>query len=133
MNKLLNLSYYIDLQPTISKLSAEIFIAIFATMVFLAIASRLAAKGKIKEGFRKKLFEKYYHLLLWLGLSGLLITFFRYEQVYLLSARLWLVIWLVVFVVWLAMVLKYQLKEVPRAQKQLEQAKQFQKYLPKKK
>ena len=68
-----------------------------------------------------------------MGLIGEVIVWFRYERVYVLSARFWLLVWLIGLVVWLAFILKYQLKVIPQARAKLQKTQDFNKYLPKKK
>jgi len=131
--KFLNLNYYLNLQPEISSSSILVFLTVFSVMVLAGLAVNFLLKPKKNGDFRQKLGYKYYNFLLVMGMGGLVIAALRYEMIYFLSARIWLVLWLLAAIGWLLIIFKYQFQVAPRAAQQLEQRRQFQKYLPKKK
>ena len=131
--KFFDLGRLFDLRPTIDLKTVYFLLAVFGILVMAAAAVKLWQKSQKRENFIGKLFDKYFTLLLTMGLLGWLLVLFRYDNAYLLGARFWLLIWLLTLIIWLAFILKYQLKIVPPARKRLEQKKMFEKYLPKKK
>jgi len=106
---------------------------LFAVFCVAGIIIKIAQKIRKIESIEAKLLHKYFVCFLTMGFVGLVIVGLRYETVYILSSRIWLLIWLLGFLIWLGFIIKYQYKVVPQAKKQLEQKKLFAKYLPKKK
>jgi len=133
LSKLLNLSYLFSLRP--SGLSVGFMIAllvIFVGLIVAAIGFEILKKIKQPDNFIKKLWTKYATCFATLGVIGLLLVWFRQERLSLLGARFWLVVWLLGLAVWLGFIVKYQVKVIPLARKQIEERKMFNKYLPKK-
>ena len=131
--KFFNLPRLLDLRPAIALNTVYFLLAVFAVLIIIATIIKIIKKTNKGDGFRQKLLEKYSVALFWLGVFGLILTWFRYERVNILSARFWLLVWFVGLIVWLAFVLKYQFKTVPAARQQLQKTQEFKKYLPKKK
>ncbi len=129
----LKLERFLDLRPAISLTSVYFLLEVFGALVVLAILIRIIQKVSQKDSFYKSLLQKYFVMFLTMGLAGLFLVWFRYERAYFLSARFWLLVWLIGLVVWLVFVLKYQFKVVPQAREKLQKTKEFNKYLPKKK
>ncbi len=130
---LFSISRTIDWRPNVSKEALLIFLFVFAVILVIAIVLKIMEKRKKSAGFEKKLMDKYFNLFLTVSLLGFFWTWCRYEKVLYLSARLWLWVLIIIFIMWLAWIIKYQLKIVPEARKKLEQKQIFEKYLPKKK
>lgn len=132
--KLFSLSYWFELRPYTQWGTIKIMLAVFLIMVLIGIGAKLwSIFDKKLEKFQIKLLEKYYSLFVLMGVWGLIITWTRFEYVNLLGARFWQIIWLIVFVIGLYPIIKYQTKVVPEAKKQAEERRAFLKYLPKKK
>ena len=127
------LERFLNLRPAIQLNTVYFLLVVFGAVLVAAIIFKIIQKVTSGDSFYKSLLQKYFVVFLTLGLIGLALTWFRYERVYVLSARFWLLVWLIGLVVWLAFVLKYQLKTVPRARTKLQKSKEFNKYLPKKK
>ncbi|MFA5029878.1 MAG: hypothetical protein WC518_04080 [Patescibacteria group bacterium] len=108
-------------------------LALFGVLVLAGLVVEVIRKLKPRENFINKLFKLYSTWLLTLGLLGAALVWFRYERVFILAARFWLLLWLIVLVIWLVFIWRYQFKVVPQARKQSEFRKIFNKYLPRKK
>ncbi|HLD28585.1 MAG TPA: hypothetical protein VJB67_03140 [Patescibacteria group bacterium] len=121
-----------SLRPAIDINTIYFLLAIFAIMVIIAILIKFFQKLKKPERLIGDLYGKYFSFLLIFGLLGVLMIWFRYERVYILSARFWLLVWGISALIYLYFILRYQFKIIPRAKKNLEQKKLFNKYLPKK-
>ena len=131
--KFFNLSYLFDLRPSIYAGTVYFLLAVFGVLIVLSLLIKIVEQKKKPQQFLKKLFQKYFSFFLTMGLVGLVLLWFRYENAAVLSARFWLLVWALAFVIWLVKIFQYQLKIVPPAREKLEQKKIFQKYLPKKK
>ena len=125
--------YLFDFRPTVSQSSLEIMLSFFTAFLLAGIILKIIGWKKNWRGYQLKLTQKYFSFFIALGLLGLLLIFFRYEQSMILAARFWLVVWSLLAVGWLILILNYQLKALPEAKKQSAERKLFQKYLPKKK
>lgn len=124
---------FIDWRPSISKEALIIFLFCFAFLLMVAVILKIIEKKKNLADFKKKLIGKYFNLFLIISLLGFFWTWCRYERVVYFSARLWLLALVLLFLFWLAWIIRYQIKVVPEARKRLEQKQIFEKYLPKKK
>lgn len=65
-----------------------------------------------------------------MGLSGLILFFFREEHVILLGWRVWFLFWGIIFVAWFAKIMCYASKRVPAIQRENFEREEKQKYLP---
>lgn len=121
------------MQPAIASSTVHFLLAIFGAMLIAAIITKIWKKKNGGDGFVRNLLERYAVMLTTLGLIGIVLTWFRYERVYIFSSRLWLLVWFVGLVTWFTYILKYQLKVIPESREKLQKSKEFNKYLPKKK
>lgn len=127
MTNLLTWNYWFTLEPeALIPLAQQIFIGL---IIFLALAALVVALLKNGGGIYRGLFKRVYSFCLTNALLGLILLFFNYETVPFLSARFWLGAWAVTMIVWLVFIGR-QLKSIPVLRKQLEQEKEFKKYLP---
>jgi uncharacterized membrane protein YedE/YeeE len=124
--KFFTLSYLFELRPDIAPQTLKYLAAFFIILIIAGLIIKIIMAKK--ERFLVKLGNKYFLLLLTMGTLGLVLTWLRYEQAQILSARFWLLAWLIAFFYWLAMVIKYQLKVAPKSRQQAEARKLSQKY-----
>lgn len=91
------------------------FTVFFCFFVFLKILLRFMGRQYVSglHKAQRRVLYKIENLLLTMGLLGLLWTFFRFELVPYFSARYWLVLWLVGFVVWSYLIFHYARYQVP--------------------
>ncbi len=127
------LERFLSLQPAISTNTVYFLMIFFSALLIMAIIIKVITIKTTKDCFYKTLSQKYFVLLLTMSLIGIFLTWFRYERVYLLSARFLLLVWFVTFIAWLVYILKYQIKVVPQEREKLQKTIEFNKYLPKRK
>ncbi len=65
-----------------------------------------------------------------MGLTGLVLFFFRQQSAPVLGWRIWFLIWGAAFVIWVAMILRYFFKRVPQIKAENAERRQKEKYLP---
>lgn len=124
-----NLSHLFSLQPKAMKPRALIILAVvFGVFVVAGLLCKISAK-KI-DALKAKGFNRLFHLLFTMGLLGGLYLFFAWQGAALLSARFWLIIWLLVTLVWIFFIIKYLVLEVPAKRREIDQRRRFEKYLP---
>ena len=108
--------------------------AIKALLGFILVLIILAlASGIIKQRRAKGLYTPFWSALFRLfatnSLIGLLLLFFNYELVPFLSARFWYLLWALGLLIWLYFIYKIVAK-IPGKREQLEQEREFKKYIP---
>jgi nitrate/nitrite transporter NarK len=109
-------------------------LSFFAWFLIAAIVLRLAAHGlRKKDALRAEILRRFARILSTTGLLGLLFLFFTYEQLPLFGMRLWFLLLFALFLVWLGRFVAYAVREYPQKRHQLDERRQLEKYLPKKK
>jgi len=131
--KFIQPAYLFDFRPYTSLQTIKTMMIFFGLITVSGIIVKIFQRSGKLEKFQQKLLEKKASLLITMGLLGILLTWTRYERVQILSARFWLIIWLIVLIIWLCSIIKYRLKVVPIAKKRSEENKLVKKYLPGKK
>jgi hypothetical protein len=129
MPNLLSYNLWFNIRPG---LLTQPFFNIFLAIVVLLIVSSLVLKI-IKNRNNKNLYFKFwgnaYFFSLTNAIIGFIYLFFCYEMIPLLSARFWLLIWLLEIVIWIVFLIK-MLIVIPRRKIEIEKELQFKKYLP---
>lgn len=125
-------AYFFNLRPAIALNTVYFLLIIFGALIVLAIAVKIIQKTKKRKPFSVRLLNKYFSWLITMGIIGEAMVWLRYERAPILSARFWLAIWLLGFILWLIYILEYQFRVVPQAKKQLAQKQIFNRYLPRK-
>jgi amino acid transporter len=104
-----------------------------ALVIFIVVLVVAAVIFSFIRKKRKGLYSKVWRVLRGFSLSnaivGLIILFFNYEMVPLLSARFWFVLWGIEMIVWLFFILRMA-REIPKKKEQLEKEREFKKYIP---
>ena len=126
-------SYFLDLRPVIDPGTLKFLMIGFGIMAVAGVVLKIIVQVKKFDHYQKNIFNKYFQLLLTVGLLGEFYVWCRYELAYFFSARFWLVVLAATLAIWLYYILKYQIKVVPQARVQAERTKIFNQYLPKKK
>lgn len=96
----------------------------------LAWGMIIAVRAKKKEKIFRKLQFKVANLLIFFGVFGLLLTFFRFEGIAYLGSRLAMLFMLVISLGWGFGIGWYKFFSLPREREKYEKQKIFEKYLP---
>lgn len=117
ITKLSSIPYWLNPGPgDLSVPYLYFFLIFFGFILALKILLRLIGRQYI-VGFHRSQQRIVYRvetLLLTMGLLGLLWSFFRFELVPYFSARYWLIVWLLGFVIWAYLIYHYARFEVPQ-------------------
>lgn len=135
MTNLLSLSYWFSTRPVplssmYFKILLVLFCAFFVFSILLKLVVKFKKKDKMFDIYTARLFNKSFSMFFTVSLLGLAWLFFSYERTPILSMRFLFAIIFIVFVIWLVFVVKYLLK-IPGLRKELNEKKEFEKYLPK--
>ena len=112
LNQLFRLNYLFSLNPGPKFLYMWPLVIIFGIMLMAAIVV-IIVSWRTRNIVYKKLFSKIYTMFLTIGIVGLLLLFFRYENVYFLSGRFFLLFLLVALLIWSGFVIYYGIKKFP--------------------
>ena len=129
LHKLLSKTYLFT-NAVIFTRSDKLFFAIGAIMVVLAIVVKIAAMSA-PNVVDKKLRNKFYHLLLTIGLSEVVWFGFRYENADFLGSHFVALIILVIGLIWLVWLLASIMKNYKADKVVWDKEQQKLKYLPK--
>lgn len=109
-------------------------VLVVAICFFLLLAGvvifRVLIKIKKQNPPLVKIFKKFQKMLSTMALIGFMLLFLGYEQIYLLGAHFWFLVWLLGFLVWLGFIIYHMVAKLPKEKSELEQKKKFEKYLP---
>ncbi|RJQ33662.1 hypothetical protein C4566_03155 [Candidatus Parcubacteria bacterium] len=130
LEKLLNLSYLFHRYPPggFSWPLRIVLIVVFGGAIAWGVYSGL--KNKKVSGYGKKL---WYKLQIWgwtSGLVGFLLFYFREVRALYLSARAYLLIWLIIMLVWLVLIIILHKKRTPDKEVLIKKKEEYEKWLP---
>ena len=106
-----------------------IFVILFLALILTGIVMRLMVSSR-QEKTTKIIFRRFSSFCMTMGLWGIAWLFFRQERVVFLAWRFWLMLWLIVTVWWLARILEYIVKRVPKIKEDQKMRRQKDKYMP---
>lgn len=102
-------------------------------IIFVVILAILTAIFFVLSRRKKNLYNRFwsglYLFCLTNTITGVLLLWFIYESIPFLSSRFWFILWAGEIIVWLFFLAK-RLIDIPKRRKQLEEEKQFKKYIP---
>jgi len=86
-----------------------IFYTIFGLFLVLSLASYVVARknDKLNKKPLARLWHKLNDFFLYLGLTGLLLLFFRQQRIYFLSMPLFMYLWLIWAIIWFYLIYKW--------------------------
>ncbi|MEK7105455.1 MAG: hypothetical protein AAB865_02120 [Patescibacteria group bacterium] len=104
---------------------------VFAVFLVLGAIIRMVATHRSEDRHVTEVFSRIGRLGVTMGLLGLLAFFFMFENVPLLGARFWLLVWGVGLIVWIVTIVRYIVKVVPAERAEELARQEREKYLPK--
>lgn len=129
MNNLLSMKFLFNPRPgALSALFQNFFFTFLALFFILAVVFAVLKKRNGKNIYYK-IWRKLYIFCLTNIFIGLIILFFIYELIPILSSRFWFLIWGMAMAVWLGFISK-ELAQIPKKRQQIEQEREYKKYIP---
>jgi len=132
LEKLLNLSYLFNRFPP-AGFSWSLRIALLIIFVGSILIALYAHKKINQKDLRKKLWQKIQAWGWTNGLVGLALMYFREVRALYLSARGWLLIFLLLMLVWLIFIIIFAKTKLPDKEATEKKEQEFNRWLPKKK
>ena len=109
-------------------------VGVFTLLIVLAIFGWIwFGKKSEKLSLYRPLQIRFFNIFFYTGLAGLILSFFRYQQMVYLGSRFFILIVFVVFVLFLISLLIYRFQTFPQKLKIYQHKKNFEKYLPRRK
>lgn len=107
------------------------FFLIFAGMLVLSTIVRIVRrKWQKRDKYLARGFDRFANLLFAQGIFGLVLLWFNYEELYLLGARFWFLIWAILGLIWFGSIVRYIVKTAPELREKAEARGEVNKYLP---
>lgn len=132
LRPLVHPSFWLNTAPTPLTTGSErllfIFFAIF--LVFGAII-RMVASHRHEDKQVTEVFSRLGRLGVTMGILGLLLFFFSFEEIPLFGARFWYLIWGAGLIIWIAWIARYVVKVIPAERAAVLARQEKEKYLPK--
>lgn len=129
--KFLTVEYWVSSGAMVPSMAIGLLI-LFIVMIGASIALSYYVKGSNKEldHFSVALIQKLQDMLATMGGIGVLLAFLMYEGAYIMSTRLWLLIWAIGVIAWLVPIYKYY-NSIAEKRAEKQRKREFKKYLPK--
>ncbi len=128
---LLKPSYWLTFEPpSLGGLSANMLFAFFAAVFILGIIVRIVSHHRTNDRFIQLAGERVSSLFVTMGLIGVALFFFGFEDIHLFGGKFWYPIWVFSFIAWAFFVLRFIRKDIPRLSQKELSAKHVDKYLP---
>lgn len=117
--------------PPFAQNTAKFFYLFLGVCLVLALSSRFIVhqQEKDKNVPLRKLWQKLTTFFASLSIAGLLLLFFRQQQIYFLSMPLFLYLWLIGALVWLIFIIRWVMTKMKRTQREIEEKKERERYL----
>lgn len=110
-------------------LGTSVFI-FFVLCFVLGIVGHLVAERRDVDRFVHEAGHRISTLLVTMGLAGVVLFFFSFEEIRLFGARFWYPIWGVAFLVWAFFIVRYVKRDVPRMKEREARRRAQRQYLP---
>lgn len=110
---------------------AWIFYILFGLFLVLSLASYIVARKNDKKNNKPlaRLWHKLNDAFLYLGLSGLIILFFRQQNIYFLSMPFFTYLWFIWTIIWFYLIWRWTTTRMTKMKQEIEERKEKEKYL----
>lgn len=131
--KFLDPSYVFEITPTLDN-NIWYLAGIFGFFVILALIFWFWYGRKSKSfPLLVKMQGRMFNIFFYCGIIGLILVFFRWQQIPYLASRFFILLLILIFLVWLGLILYWRFYKLSQEITKYCQKEQFEKYLPKNK
>lgn len=132
MSRFLTVSYWFTNYKPIASITLNVLAVVFLLTLIAAIAINFHIYVN-KPGIKARIYKKWMPLMYTVGIVGLILVFFSSQNIPYLGARWLYVLLVVIAAAWTLKIMKFVKKEFPAHIQNLQEQKNFEKYLPKRK
>lgn len=131
MSSLFQPTYWLTLQPPeVGGLAGNILFGVFVAFLVLGIIGRIVVDRRGDDRYKREIGSRISSLLITMGVLGIILYFFSFEEVQLFGARFWYPFWILATLVWGFFILRFVQRDVPAKRAREEALKAQGKYLP---
>jgi hypothetical protein len=131
MSNLLKLSYWFNPNPgPWLAQNLKIVYAVFGILVIFGLLAWWFSGRNKQNRLIQRFWQKLQNACLTIGISGLVLIFFRQERIYFLAMPFLFILLFAGAVIWAYFILRYLVKTLPEKKKKEEEKESKQKYLP---
>lgn len=112
-------------------LMGTVLLVIFTVMAIVGLVAKIYGVKSGLDKFVRRAVERAGTLLLTMGLIGLLLCFFTFESVPILSMRIWLLVWLASALAWIWSIARYVQVDIPAKRELMAKRERLNKWIPK--
>ncbi len=132
MQNLFTLNFWFNLYPpALTPMAVRVLLIVFTAILVVGIVGKIYSIKTKLEKWTRRAMDKVSTMLLTMGVLGLLLFLFAYEQIPVLSMRLGYIIWLIILGIWIYFLYKFIYIEIPKQRKLKEAREHTDKWLPK--
>ena len=131
MNTLFTLSFWFSKYPqALTPTFEKIFFILFAAVLLAGVVLRIVLNQRQRDHFATVIHQSITTLLMTMGGLGLVWFFFTYQQIPLIGARFWFLLWVIGLLAWAGWIARYAYKTVPQLKEEQHQRQERMKYFP---
>lgn len=124
-------TYWFTLQPPeIGGILGYIVFGVFVAFLILGIVGRIVSDQKGNDRYKKEIGSRISSLFITMGVLGIILFFFSFEEIQLFGARFWYPVWAIATAVWIFFLVRFVKQEIPAKRLREESLKAKAKYLP---
>lgn len=112
-------------------MAVRVLLVVFTAILVVGIVGKIYSIKTKLEKWNRRAIDKASTMLLTMGVLGLLLFVFAYEQIPVLSMRFGFIIWLIILGIWIYFLYKFIYIEIPKQRKLKEAREHTDKWLPK--
>jgi len=130
IKKLFDIGYIFEKVPDTSG-AYKYLIFLFGLMILLAVLAWFGY-GRLKKKLPlwEKMETRVFNIFFYIGITGLLLIFFRWQAIPFLGSRFFMILLALVFIIWGLYIIYFRLRVLPSKIADFEREKNFKKYLP---
>ncbi|MBI5793738.1 hypothetical protein HZA87_01450 [Candidatus Uhrbacteria bacterium] len=131
MSAFLQPTYWLTMNPPeVGGLLGSVTFVVFVFVFILGIVGHLVADRRGSDRFMREVGHKIATLFVVMGLLGVLLFFFSFEEIRLFGARFWYLVWAIGLLMWVFLIFRYVKWTVPTMRERETLRHANQKYLP---
>lgn len=124
-------TYWLTLQPPeVDGLAGNVLFGVFVAFLVLGIIGRIVVERRGDDQYKKEIGNRISSLLITMGIIGVILYFFSFEEVQLFGARFWYLLWIIAVLVWGFFLVRFVRRDIPAKREREETLKAQAKYLP---
>ncbi|MBI4256771.1 hypothetical protein HY626_01800 [Candidatus Uhrbacteria bacterium] len=131
MSSFIQPTYWLTLQPPeVGGFLGSIVFGFFILFLILGITGRIVVDRRGDDRYRREIGSRISGLLITMGLLGIILFFFSFEEIQLFGARFWYLVWTIAVFVWTFFIVRFVRRDIPEKRAREIALREQGKYLP---